>query len=97
MEEGHDDHNRAPTVPSFRMNRDTSTSFESGESHWDGVSGVTTNIVAGDGSCGGSFIMEPMSIKVKTSHKREESPAKSHVKVPLKVLAIKTDRTAAWQ
>lgn len=40
---------------------------------WGSISTVKTHIEAGDGSCGGS-IMEPTGIKVKTSHRREESP-----------------------
>ncbi|TID18090.1 hypothetical protein E6O75_ATG10735 [Venturia nashicola] len=94
-----DDHARS-SVPSCRVDRHASMSFESSESPWDGLTGVNTMIEAGDGSCGGSFIMEPMSIKVKTSHKREEnlaeSPAVGQVKVPMKAFKINRSRTTAW-
>lgn len=58
---------------------------------WESISTVKTHIEAGDGSCGGS-IMEPMGIKVKTSHRREESP------VPEKFMREKSSRsrTKTW-
>ncbi|KAE9982286.1 hypothetical protein BLS_006293 [Venturia inaequalis] len=100
LEKSVDDRACSLTAPSCRVGRHASVSFDSGESPWDGLTGVNTMIEAGDGSSGGSFIMEPMSIKVKTSHKWEENPAESPalgpVEVPIKALRINRSRTTTW-
>lgn len=100
LENNFDNHDRDLAVASCRVDRHASVSFESSESPWEVRTGVNTMIEAGDESCGGSFITEPMSIKVKTSHKREEcpaeSPALSPVGIPMRALEISKSRTTIW-